>query len=173
MSRAVKVIAIICFIIGIGLTIMFITLAKLEYDINSKLYNTTYIKAVGYDTQFQLCNDKPITGVVHGEYYAWNSKHNLSLYKRSFMVSSICGNDTNETLINAQHIWPIGSTRLSNYLISDPYVLESMVPHGELHIMGAMVMGLLSGLVVVFYIIWYKRNKPYTVQYYESVLYTV
>jgi len=176
-KKFVNIFALCSFITFITLTATFIILGRLEYNRNNAIYNISRINATSYDSElldcdtcdYTLCSPKPYTGIVYGEYYAWDSKHIEKLYKkRLIVINNICGINFNDTIKNAHIKWPIGTTRPINYLISDPNTIESDVPRGELHIVGAVSMGIMTILVVIIYIVWYKRRQE---SWYQMVEY--
>jgi len=162
-KRFVNIFTLCSFITFVSLTAIFITLARLEYNKNIAIYNVSHIIATSYDAALLVCgynnSPKPYTGIINGEYYAWNSNHTKNLYQKKLVVDNICGINVNDTILNAKIKWPIGTTRTTNYLISDPNILEPYVPHGELHLFGAISMGILAILVVIIYIFWYRRKQ--------------
>lgn len=141
-------------------------LAVQESNDNYRTYNRTVLIATEYITQPMDCYGLPWRAFIIAEYDAVDRNCTIRHYKQTFRRigdNEICGTDKKDALRNASIVWPLADHKESYYMIDDPTVLISIVTHGELYIVFAVLFASIAVFITIFATLYlWARTKRYT-----------
>lgn len=190
------------FIVCLGASITCAIFGRNERIESFKKYNTTDIIVTGYNTIKQICNNcnkdfitihpvlgnlqnaktditcdkNPYTGIVSLQYYAYEKGDLYKLYQIYTSQShgvNICGITMADAIMHAKIEWPDKKSVEIAYLIDDPTQLQQFVYRGEIFIVAAVALILISMSSALIGVIYLCRRHKRVVHYPPVILFDV